>query len=521
MAYSAEFRALCAAPSAEGMVPRITIRDKSGAVTVASAIEPVLAVGEIRREREKSFGVVQGNTWQARLANDRQLLLPLDLPDCWVALEAGFPEADVWELMAQGRIISAPASTDMTITLEVGDAVMDALDYVLTRDIFFGPVGWAGDITPVAVADSSAEYSNDVNASIGAQGVLVAPAYAHLVIDEAIRIVFTTASTYKVVYEDGSEATGFAIAADADFGPSTSPASPAFKVKAAGWSTEVGAYVVGDTYVFYASGGRTAGQLTTIGMVRHLLTDVAQLTAYNVLDDEPYSSPLYDAAGAWDEAAAAHASTRLGGYWPKGTRLIEMVQEALMLAHASIYAAPTGQIAISWLRPAGAQVATINGDPAAGTVTLLAGTATDTRDETYNLVTLDYLSLARGKPATARFEDGTSPFVGVRHLQLSTSWRVGAVTAADCVYKALSRFAGSRRLVSGETTLAHAVLDIDEIVAVTDTVIVLRNHLCGIVAVTLSIMEQRCTIEAYRDEVAAADYARVGSAKIGHPGLVW
>lgn len=521
MAYSAPFRALCAATSGAGLVPRVTVRDKAGAVTVASEIEPVLAVGEIRRERERRYGVVQVNTWQVRLANYRQLLLPLDLPDCWVALEAGFPGDDVWELMAQGRIISAPASTDMTITIEVGDAVMDTLEHVLTRDMFFGLVGWAGDITPVAVADSSAEYANDINQSFGGLGVLVALAYGHLVIDEAISIVFTAATTYKVVYEDGSEVTGFTIASDANFGPSTSPAAPAFKIKAAGWSPEVGAYVVGDTYVFYASAARAAGQLTTVGMVRHLLTDVAQLTAYNVLADEPYSSPLYDEAGAWAEAAASHASTRLGGYWPKGTRLIEMVQEALMLAHASIYAAPTGQIAISWLRPAGAQVATINGDPAAGPVTLIAGSASDTRDETYNLVTLDYLSLSRGKPATAKFADANSPFVGVRHLPLSTSWRVGAVTAADCVYKALSRFSASRRLVSVDATLAHAVLDIDEIVAVTDSVIGLRNHLCGVVAVTLSIMDQRCSVEAYRDEVAAADYGRVGSSKINRPGFVW
>lgn len=521
MAYSPEFRALCAAPSGEGLVPRVTIRDKTGAVTVASAVEPVLAVGEIRRERERRFGVVQGNTWQVRLANDRQLLMPLDLPDCWIALEAGFPEADVWELMAQGRISSAPASTDMTITLEVGDAVMDTLEYVLTRDMFFGPTGWAGDISPTLVADTSAEYSNDVNASIGANGVLVAPAYAHLVIDEAIRLVFTSATAYKVVYEDGSEVTGFAIGSDATFGPSASPASPAFIVKAAGWSADVGAYVVGDEFVFYTSAARASGQLTTIGMVSHLLRDVAQIEAYNVLDDEPYSSPLYDEAGAWAQAAAAHASTRIGGYWPKGTRLIEMVQEALMLAHASIFAAPTGQIAISWLRLAGPTVATVNGDPAVGQITLIAGTVTDTRDETYNLVTLEYLSLARGQPATAKKADSASPFVGVRHLPLSTSWRVSAVTAADCVYKAYSRFRSSRRLVAVDTTLAHAGLDIDEIVAVTDPVLGLTSHLCGIVSVATAVMEQRCALEAYRDEVAAADYGRVGTAKINRPGFVW
>lgn len=521
MAYGEQFVAIANDPWGEPCVPRLWLRTKAGDLVDVAALEQILAVSDIDRKRERKFGVVQGTPWQVKLTNATAAMANLDLPGCRAVLQAGFRQADVWELMAQGRIERAPASTDMTVTIEVEDAVMDALSYVLPRDMYFGTVGWAGDLTPVLVSEASAEFDNDVNQTVGGNGVAVIPAGSSQVRDETFRVVFTSATGYKVVYEDGTERTGFTISADATFGPANAPTASVFKIKAAGWSTEVGAYVVSDEFQFFSSHARTTLQLSTMGMVRHLLTDVAGLSAHDVLSGAPYSSPLYDADGAWADAVAAASGTRIGGYWAKGTRLIEMVQEALMIAHASIFSAPTGQIAVSWLREAGPTVATVNGDPEAGVVDIVSGTSEDTLEDMYNEVTLTYLSLRGGQTAVARWSDDASPIPERRVLELETSWRVSSVTASDCVYKALSRAKVSRRNIKLQTTLAHACRGIDEIVSITDPIIGLRNHLCGVVSVSIDIMGQRATLEAYRDEVASANYARVGHVKIGDTAFIW
>lgn len=521
MAFGSAFRAVANDPWGEAAVPRVRVRDKSAAVTVISGVEAVLGVGEIERKRERQFGVVQGTPWQVKLTNEKLALMSLDLPGCWCSLEAGFPAANQWELLAQGRIQDASASTDMTITTEIDDSVMDVLNFALPRDMHFQATGWAGDIQPSMVSANSAEYDNTVNAGIGGNGVWVVPANNAHLRDETFRIVFTSATAYKIVREDGTESTGHTIGTDATFGNMTQPSLGLLTIKAAGWDATAGAYVTSDEFLFYTSRARTSTQLSTIGMVAHLLEDVAGLTAWDVIADAAYSRPLYQYSTQWTAGITAHSTSRIEGFWPKDTRLVEMVQEALMLAHASIYAAPTGQVALAYLQEAGAAAATLNGDPALGTITILSGTVSDNLEEAYNRVSLTYLSLNRGAPALVQSRDPNTEFDDDRHLPLKTSWRVSAVTASDCVYKAISRFKDSRRLVTLQTTLAACGLDIDATIAVTDPILGLVSHLCGVVSVAINVMAQTVTVQAYRDNVAAANYARVGTAKINGTALIW
>ena len=73
--------------------------------------------------------------------------------------------------------------------------------------------GWAGLVRTVKKADDSHSYNNDWDDDQVDEGVEVTNYYD--IQDETFQIVFTSATAFKVVREDGTEQTGFSISADA------------------------------------------------------------------------------------------------------------------------------------------------------------------------------------------------------------------------------------------------------------------------------------------------------------------
>jgi len=504
--FETDFQAVVDSKFGEAAVPRIKVRQKGGTVTTVSASETVLAVSEIRRMRERKFGVAQGQTWQARFTHEDLALLALDLPGCWASLEMGFETEDEWELLAQGRIHRAVADTEMTVVIDVEDSIMDALGYSIPRDMFFQSVGWASNLTVVSKDSDSSDFDNDwdgTGSSNGAEAVIPS-----LFADETFRVVFTGATIYKIVFEDDSEETGLDIGNEEVFGNLANPTADLLKLYPAGWDQAGGAYTAGDEWVFYTSAPRSATQLCPVGMARHLIEDVGGIIAWDVITNTEYSTPVYDETN-WDDGVAFTSADEIGGFWAKGSNLTEMIQSAMMLIHGSIFPSPTGQVDMYYLHEATGIVDTFNGEPGGGDIHIISGEVNDSLEDTYNRVSLSYLALGTGTASSVAAVDPDTPYQEGPPLDADCKWRVKASTAASFVSTGVSRFSRSRRTISMATTLAKAGTKIDEIISITDPILGLAQDANGVTEVAIDVMAQRAAVVAYRDPVAVETYARV------------
>jgi len=169
MAYSSEFIALCNDPFGEAMTVRVYVRlndsgGQPGTLVELTATQELLDLNPIEFRRERQFGVVQGQVWQLRLSNTDRALMAYELKECWLAIRAGFPAADVWETMAQGRIKKVTWSAAGSVTIDVADTVMDLLNYTMPRDTRYQESnGWVSQVQSETVASASRGYDSSVS----------------------------------------------------------------------------------------------------------------------------------------------------------------------------------------------------------------------------------------------------------------------------------------------------------------------------------------------------------------------
>jgi hypothetical protein len=507
MGFSTALKAELAKSHGEMLKPRLTVRLHEGSEVELSAVEHCITLSPIRREREFSFGVVQAASWQASFSNATLFHVGRQLAGCWVALDVGFPTANIWDRVATGKIRKATASTDSTLVIEVQEPLRDLVDATLPRDIYFGQVGWLSEIQPEQTANDSRRYDGSPTASSQSQ-----------LRDETFTIEFLAATTFQVTDGDDNTYGPFSISSDASHGTAAFPLSTLVTIPSSGWSTDSGAYADGDTFIFYTARPRTTAELSTIGMVRHLIEDVAEIEAFN-FSAGSFGTAISDPV-EWSRVEALVSDDYVEGHWRRGSRVIEMCQQLLKLSHASIYPTMLGQVGVWILEPSGGAEITLNADPGQGDISLLSGTYLYDLSECYSAVEYEYLALD-GEEASVRAEaDDSETDAPGSTLTIRTSWRVRGATVAAAASKGVNRFRRQREIYSGKGTLAAARIDLSEGLVIQEPELGLDAHRSDSTLVELDVNNNSASVEAWTDPVSIADAFVLGQSLLD-TGEIW
>lgn len=522
------------AASQWGFAPhvRLTVRTvgASPQTVILTGTEETVSMNPIVRKRERKFGVVQGQAWQIQLTNNNDAIMGYELPRGYARLEVGlhqyeddglgnFEDTWYWETVAVGRIIDVEVTTDGVATIEVGDLLYDLVNTTILREMNFSTSAWAGDVSTVSKADASSDY--DMTQS-GA-GVGIASGQDATIIDQKYIIEFVTATTYKVVREDGTETGTHGITTNFAFAPE-SGGSSTLTLGYTGFDQTAAAYTAGDKFAFYTSAPRAAADLAGVELIRHLLVDVVGLTAYD-FDTESSVDPLYDSTN-WDALVALTTGDTFGGYWPVGSQVITMIQGILAVLHASLYITPDGKIAIWMLQPVTQTDLTLNGDPAQGDVQILAGVHTHDVEETYNRVIYRYKDTETGNERVYENSAASSIYTDDRLIERDLGWRVRSLSVESGADRCLSRFADKTRRTTLEATFAGAAMEIGETVTVREPALNLFAESLGIIEVSMDPIGDRSTVVGIRESVALDLYAKVADSggtinQIDGTGKVW
>ena len=502
-------------PTGEALRVKLHVRLNDGAggspgtlLTVTDNQE-ILDVSTIERKRERSFGVIQGQAWQVQTTNIDLTMLAYSLPGCWACIEGGFPIADEWVVFAQGKISSFSTSTDGAVTIEVRDSVMDVLNFGLVRDIRFQNSGWVSELQVVRKEENSQGWDPSVG---------IAVPFPYKLDDETFQVVFTTDDDYQVLLEDGSVGASGNTIADlsvenlaGDRGVLTIPAS--------GWSPGVGQYAAGDTFTFYTARPRTTDELAPVGMVRHLIEDIAGLTCHDVLNGADYSAPIYDSAN-WDSLASTSAT--IAGTWSKGARLVELIQDALKIVHGTIYPSPSGQVALWVLQPSTGGALILNGNPEAGPVDIIHGGYQDSLDDTITDVVFEYLALNTGEDASfsATIDLADSPLLERRTKTVKTSWEVRGLSMESAANLYLERNKDVRREHDLSCTLAGAVADLGGTIAIREASTGLSMAVVSTTDIVIDLLGNSAQVKAYNDPYVNQGFFIIGESLIGGSDLI-
>lgn len=461
--------------------------------------ENVLACSTIKREREREFGVIQGQSCTIEATNGGLLNREYQLVDGWMKVVGVYP-GSVEAILHVGRIRDARASGRGTITIETGDILVDMMDAKLPRDIYFRDTAWAGAVKTVSIDDASSDYDNDAS---GAGVTITIPAG---VIDHNARIVFTSATAFKVVLEDGDESQtgviGSDLAVDLESGAGLYPVT----INQEGWDKTTGAYTAGDEFEFATARARAASELTPI----NTLVVLNKSKVYD-FDLDMMVSPNYDAL-RWAGYATATADVTVGGFWERGTPIVDMMQEILPLIHATLYPMPNGKIGIWMLEPSSEITVRLNGDPSLGEVNILDHPEEhlSSMDRVYNRVIYRYKRLGTGEDASVEYKDEDSPFDTDRVLEISSRWEANPVAVAAGCSRALNRFKRRSRFFTIPATMAGAVGDIGELAAINDSSIGATAEQACIVSVEIDPMADGSLVTAEPEEIVGLRYMRIG-----------
>jgi len=472
-------------------------------------VEEVLAVNPVKRERERNFGVLQARDWQVKLSNSTQYFTRRKLIGGWLELQAGFETADLWESVGVGQIQSATLSSDATISINVTDRIRALLDAKTPRDAYYKyGEAWASNLTTVSVDDDSEDYNNDWNDDDIDEGVQIdKPSYAYT---ETIKIVFTSDTAFKAVFEDETEQTGFAITADALIDSPNSLGSDVYRLKMDGWSTESNAYASGDTFEFSATAILDSFIYNPVGMSFYLIVTLSQLKWVNVyegvLESVLDSSDLTD----WVSEANNWSLDRIGGYWAKGSSVVDMIQGCLKLCHGSIVCRPDGRLRLYILGESEPSITIESKAGQANSINLLSSVFKDDLKYTAERVTFRYKTL-QGDDATYTAETSTPDFATAQvEKEFDVKWEVKDNTVETAVNRYLNRFGEARRTYELKTTLAGATLDLSDAIHLHETMIDDGNYITAEVSsVILAPLSNTAKITAYVDHVAMSTFARV------------
>lgn len=535
MAFSADFLAIANDPNEEALRTRVLLRadTDAGSNQLITITAPEIDVSPIIRRRELEWGVVQGQEVSVTFVHEGLEFNPsspdwitteLGLTTKWAAVQVGFPDADEWETVAQGRIESLRAHTNLTATMTFHDPIMDVLERRLRRDqVFDDRDAWCSALQVVVKSSSSSYYDNS-----GAPPAITAAVPATDVVNETFRIVFVNGTQFDVYYEDGTTQAGgpFNISADRGLTSNTSSVNVA-TIYTAGWT---GTYAAGDEFVLYVSKQYAAGLLVPSRLIEEILLENGVRVSYDVLGGATQS--LFYDPSHWDDVEAFFSSSKVRGYWTKGTRVIDMIQDLLKVMNASLYPTPTGQIAIWHLAPeeVGATTGSATGDPEDPEVSILEAERIDSSEALANVVQWEYLDMAFAagqdgqapaiEPAFVTKDDlagtGFEEYPGSSdplelHRSVRVSWAVDDVTIDAAATRLLNRYKVRAPTFRIRGSISHVLEhDIVDAVSITEPVLSEFGTKILVTEVGLNAMANEAELIGYVDPVVSENYARVG-----------
>lgn len=401
--FSSAWLAIADDPYGEALHHRISVRvDTDGGsdqLVELTLLESVISVPPIVRRREREVGVVQAQQWQFRFTNEDLTFNPkssawFSVDDHFLgkfcALEIGFPVADEWEVVAQGKIASHDVSSDLVCTISVVDPIHEEMDKTIPRDMSVDArFAWVSAIHTQGKNPASKDFDN---AGFPCTRASPAPAVSQAIISDETYVIEITAigvpHTFKVIYEDLTELTGLLTNANNDissiyFGGLFN----SFRIFAGGWATGASDYAVGDKFICYTS--KIYSNDSPIGVLLGLL-DTSGAESYNVLAG---ASQIYQHDfGHWADVQAAFAAVHVAGIFDRNTRTIELIQGMLRLVLATIYPNNLGQIGIWHLAPSefGDTTKFVYGDPTRADASILKHTRKTEDRNIVNRVVINY-----------------------------------------------------------------------------------------------------------------------------------
>lgn len=515
-------------------------------ITLSGDDYTIISLNPVVQKRERDYGVVQGQNTVVSITNPNASLLSYYLEGCWANLEAGFEELDEWEVICQGQIHNSNATSDLVLNFSLDDSLVRVLEYKLPRDYTFnvrkdapysGEVG-VTDILTVTKSDESEDYDNEYAYSDGTTArVVVIAGQESKITDHTYTIEFVSNDLFRVRFEDGTywlDSTTylpeyFSIASDATFGTKEQSSTDILTIKYEGWSQEAGKYTAGDTYEFTTTAIRTETQLTPIGMLRHLIEDVVGLKVYSV-EGGSYGSPFTFVNTSMnnyidDKQLGTHY---VAGYFPKGTPVIDMVQDLLKISNASIYPLEDGQIGF-WAIDMDRLTTTtaVNGNPDRvdasdidDGIEILDITHSRTTDRFANAINLKYLDINLSNEATYTIESGLPEDLTV-YKNVEVKWEIPKITAIYCAGVLLSRFNGQTNIINMETTLSPgAQLDLDKSMSVYDQMVNLNGLTVEVTERSINPLSQTFILNGYDEPYYTLKWARVDVHNCDDPDRV-
>lgn len=496
-----------------------------------------ISINPIEAKRERYFGVVEGQKTLFSVSNvdfiDSQVS-----PGVWCAVQAGFPDADVWETVAQGQIVNLLSDTNLNLACELDDGVMQLIDAELDLDYGFFSSGWVSEVQVVETASGSSRYDNDSGSTelnLSNSGNLK---------DERFEIVFTDVDSFQVFFSNGlpvtqsfdasgatdqSDSSGvtFVTSGDCRIGSSLVPDQWALTIPSDGWklpgtgSTSGDTYYeAGDTFEFYTSKPRTERELTPIGMAAHLITGVTQAQVYDVMNGEYYDSPLYNKE-RWDTLIDRSflAGRVVAGTWKKGSRVIQMIQDALKLEIGTIYPTPTGQIA-GWYPFGNSTASTALDATGGGSMVSIINAAKEININDYaSRTTVEYLDLVTAEERDISSEP-VERALKDKHMTIKTRWRTGRSTAFAAANRSSRRYSVPLEIYRSQNQIDVAGVEITEAVTITDPFLNVALKKVDVVSTSLDVMSQTVALEAWTDPLTVETTFIVGGPTLGDPESV-
>ncbi len=540
MSFSSAFKAVADDPNGEALAVRVYLRaDTDGGsdqLITLTDLEEAIEVSDVKRYREREFGVVQGQQWEVRLANVYDTFNP-DADDWpttessillkWIALEIGFPIADEWETVAQGRIHRQRVGTDGSALLQAGDPIMDILAYEWPRDAVFDERdAWVSPVRDVLKSATSKSYLHTTGPAVIASPI----SNVH---NETFRLVFASPTTYNIVYEDGTSQAGgpFSIATATVDITSNQSAAAVVRIYTADWDQNTGAYATGDEFVLYTSKQYTSATLQPVALIQEMITQAGRNKSYNVISGA--SQDVWYDSSHWTTVDTAFNTTKCRGYWPKGSNLMEMIQGLLKVMNATIYPSYDGRIAIWHLEAGGVGDTTqeITGDPDAEEIQIAEAERLSDHEDVVNSTawTYGHLDFTAGADGTepsieelvmskddldsTTFVDPVTAEPVVRHKDHALGWAISAATVDSATNLYLNRFKVDVPVYRIRGTLARiATSDITDAVSVTEPFLAVASKKIQVAQIGIRILENVGELVGWIDPVVNADYAIVGTS---------
>lgn len=465
--------------------------------TIVTDLEEVLDLSPITFEREREFATVQGQAWQVVLTNIQAADTVRACAGGWARLEVGFVEEDLWATIGVGRLQDVTVSAGGTISIEVEDLMTALVNATLPRKVRFQNTAWVSEIEMVKTDEDSSGYDNE---EVGA-GCEIVSGGADIA-DEEIFIEFTSATAFKIVLPSGNQSQTGNISSDCTF--TRDGGSGSIKINKEGWSTQPDAYVAGDKFMLTTSRVREDFELGAIGMIRHLILDIAGYEVYD-FDADEMVTPLYDAAG-WGALVTETIDDTCFGTFDKGARIIDLIQDLLPL-HIAIYPRPTGQIAVWYMLPATGAVTLLSGNHDGGDVTILNdSTAASSMASVYNRVVYKYKTRGSRNDAVYEARDPDKAFGVDLPLEVETQWEINPLSIATAAERALVRFGEVARPYALAMPFYGATIDIGDMVAITDSALGAAMDQAGVTKVSIDPLSCAAYVEAVLEKIMLENY---------------